>query len=105
MVNQRRSFCADRISESRVTDPERKPWSELSPVTQAALRCKDPVFWAFLRESDLASWRVKDEETAAMAVRAMCKVVSRSELAPYSEAQAVWNALDTLFQAWKARER
>jgi hypothetical protein len=88
-----------------VTDTERKPWSELSPVTQAALRCKDPVFWAYLWEEDFATRKIEDEETAAAVVRDFCEVTSRSELAEPSEAQATWYDIDNLFQAWKARER
>ena len=85
--------------------PERKAWSELSPVTQAALRCKDPVFWAFLREREFSARKIEDEETAADVVRSVCEVTSRSELAQPSMAQAIWHDLDTLFQAWKAQER
>ena len=84
---------------------EHRTWSELGAVTQAALRCKEPVFWAFLRENNFISWRIEDEEAAAVAVRAICEVESRSKLAEHSEAQAIWHDLDNLFQAWLARER
>ena len=53
------------------TDDKHRAWSEIGAVTQAALRCKDPVFWAFLLENDFISWEIKDEETAAVAVRAI----------------------------------
>ena len=84
---------------------EHRTWCELSAVTQAALRCKEPVFWAFLRENNFISWRIEDEEAAAVAVRAICEVESRSKLAEHSEAQAIWHDLDNLYQAWLARER
>ena len=84
---------------------ERKPWSELSPVTQAGMRCKEPVFWAFLRENQFIPWKIENEEAAAKAVRAICEVASRSKLAEHSQAQAIWYQLDNSFQAWKARER
>ena len=87
-------------------DTERKPWSELSPVTQAALRCKDPVFRAFLKETyPRDDDDIFAEEEAAHTVRAICEIESRRELADHSNAQAIWHALDNLFQAWKARER
>ena len=84
---------------------EHKTWSELSAVTQSALRCKEPVFWAFLRESGFTTRKIENEETAAEVVRAVCEVTSRSELAEPSIAQAIWRDVDSLFQAWKARER
>jgi hypothetical protein len=84
---------------------ERKPWSELSPVTQAALRCKEPVFWAFLRENGYTTKNIEDEERAAHVVRSVCEVQSRRELAEPCIAQAIWHDIDNLFQAWKAKER
>ena len=83
---------------------EHKAWSELSATTQAALRCREPVFWAFLRESGF-SISPLDEESAARVVRSVCQVESRRDLAEHSNAQAIWNDLDGLYQAWKARER
>ena len=83
---------------------EHKTWSELSATTQAALRCKEPVFWAFLRESGFCVSPL-DEESAARVVRSVCQVESRRDLAEHSNAQAIWHDLDDLFQAWKARER
>jgi hypothetical protein len=85
------------------TASEHRTWAELGAVTQAALRCKDPVFWAFLRE--IIARKIEDEETAARAVRDICEVASRRELANHSNAQAVWHDLDNLYQAWLARER
>jgi len=83
---------------------EHKTWSELSATTQAGMRCKEPVFWAFLRESGF-SVSPLDEESAARVVRSVCQVESRRELAEHSNAQAIWHDLDNLFQAWVARER
>ena len=84
---------------------EHKTWSELSATTQAGMRCKEPVFWAFLRETGFTFDKIQDEEAAARVVRAVCEVTSRSELAEPSIAQAIWRDIDSLFQAWKARER
>jgi hypothetical protein len=84
---------------------EHKTWSELNPVTQAALRCKDPVFWAFLRENGYTTKNIEDEERAAAVVRNVCEITSRRELAEPSIAQAIWRDIDNSFQAWKARER
>jgi len=84
---------------------EHRAWSELSATTQAALRCKEPIFWAFLRESGFTTRKIESEETAAEVVRAVCEVESRRELAEHSIAQAIWHDIDGLYQAWKAREQ
>ena len=84
------------------TEVKHRTWSELDPVTQAALRCKDPAFWVFLRENDFTSWKIEDEETAAVAVRAICEVESRSKLANHSEAQAIWHDLDNLRRDYRS---
>ena len=83
---------------------ERKPWSELSPVTQAALRCKEPVFWAFLRENGYTTEPIDDEERAAAVVRNVCEITSRRELAEPCIAQAIWHDMDSKFQMWKAMQ-
>ncbi len=88
-----------------MTDAERRTWSELPAVTQAALCCKEPVFWAFLRESGFTTRQIENEEQAAEVVRSVCEITSRRELAEPSIAQAIWRDIDSLFQAWKARER
>ena len=88
-----------------MTDADHKTWSELSATTQAGMRCKEPVFWAFLRESGFTTRKIENEETAAEVVRSVCEIQSRRDLAEPSIAQAIWHDIDTLFQAWKARER
>jgi len=58
---------------------ERDKWRDLGAVKQAAIRCGDPVFQAFLREvrhCDL----VRGEDAAAEAVRIICNVTTRSDL-------------------------
>jgi hypothetical protein len=87
------------------TDDKHRTWAELGAVTQAALRCKDPVFRVFLRESGFIIRKIEDEETAADVVRSICEIESRRELADDLNAQAIWHDLDNLYQAWLARER
>ena len=97
---------------------DQRTWAELSAVTQAALRCKDPVFWAFLEEEtnqyepgrlmsrdDPDFLPVSSEDTAAIIVRGMCEIESRRELAENLQAQTIWHEIDNLYQAWLARER
>jgi hypothetical protein len=85
---------------------DRDKWRALGPAKQAGIRCKDPIFWAFLRESINHYPDVRDEEAAACAVREICGVLTRSDLGKpgFADQRIVWFDLDTKFQAWKARE-
>jgi hypothetical protein len=82
---------------------ERDKWRELGPARQAGLRCKDPVFWAFL---EAERYDVSDEPQAADAVRDICGVASRSDLnaVTQSAARLSWHDLDNRFQAWRVVE-
>jgi hypothetical protein len=83
---------------------ERSRWRDLGAAKQAGMRCKEPVFWAFITEE--LSFPCFSEEGAAQRVRAICGVESRSDLnKPGSnEARRKWHDLDNAFQAWKAKE-
>lgn len=83
---------------------ERDKWRELGPVKQSALRCLDPVFWAFLREH--LHYHVDNDTQAAVAVRHFLGVTSRSELDKPGKMyeRERWHSIDYQFQAWKARE-
>lgn len=84
----------------------RDKWRELGPAKQAGIRCKDPVFWAYLREGMHHYVEVDDEDSAAEAVRDICGVASRSDLNKpgQSAARLKWHDLDFAFQAWKVME-
>lgn len=88
--------------ESPKPDNTKALWRELPAVKQAFLRCRDPVFWAFLEEEK--RFRVRSEEEAADSVRHYCDVASRSELANNTEARISWLQLDGAFQAWKVAQ-
>lgn len=83
---------------------QRDKWGNLGPAQQCALRCKDPIFRAFLREE--LQTPVESEEDAVMEVRAFLGVESRSELSHpgRAEARTRWYRLDDEFQAWKVRD-
>jgi hypothetical protein len=84
---------------------EQGKWRDLGPAKQAGMRCKEPVFWAFLSE-ERSFPDVQSEEQAAACVRAVCGVSSRSELNKlgYERERLAWHELDGAFQAWKAAE-
>lgn len=81
---------------------ERSRWADLGATKQAAMRCRDPVFWAWLEEE--RGYEANSNDDAAAYVRNYCGVASRSELAKNSVAKAKWHELDNQFQAWKALE-
>jgi hypothetical protein len=83
----------------------RDKWRDLGPTRQAGMRCKEPVFWAFLAEY-LHYSRVEDEEGAASIVRDICCITSRRDLEKpgFGDARTKWFQIDNAFQAWKAAE-
>jgi hypothetical protein len=82
---------------------ERDKWRELGPVRQAGIRCKDVLFQRYLDEEE--GFAVRDEESAACAVRTICMVLTRTELGKAgNDGKFLWLALDNRFQAWKAKE-
>lgn len=83
---------------------ERDKWRDLGPMRQAGMRCKEPIFWAFISEELRVP--VAGEDDAAKAVRFICSIPSRADLDKpgNTEARTRWFELDTAYQAWKARE-
>ena len=88
---------------------DRDKWRALGPAKQAGIRCKDAVFWAYLREHGWGNTiypHVRSEADAAHVVRECCNVLTRSDLgkAGFSDQRILWFDLDQKFLAWKARE-
>lgn len=83
---------------------ERDKWRELGAAKQAGMRCKEPTFWAFLRE--VHNYYIDGEDDAAVAVREMCGVASRSELGKpgKGEERLRWHNIDNAYQAWRRVE-
>lgn len=84
---------------------DRDKWRALGTTKQAGIRCTDPVFWAWLEEERKYK-NVNSQDAAAVIVRALCGVTSRSELEKpgNTEARTRWHQLDNAFQAWRANE-
>lgn len=70
---------------------ERRPFHMLPLATQAAIRCQDATFIAWLKLDD------PTPETAAEVVRAYCGVDSRSQLSGHPIAAAKWRAMNERF--------
>ena len=77
-------------------------FKDLPYAQQAALRCNEPVFWAFLRE--VMAYEPSSADDAAEAVRERCDVGSRSEIKAGTEAGIRWERINDQFEAWKAAE-
>lgn len=83
---------------------DRDKWRALGPTRQAGIRCKEPAFWAYLKEMHFPD--VQNEHMAACVVRDHCGVGSRRDLERIGNADARlrWYALDLGFQAWRVKE-
>jgi hypothetical protein len=84
---------------------DRDKWRALGPTRQAAIRCKDPIFWAYLHE-ELHFPPVDSEDFAATIIREQCRIDSRADLEKVgnSLARRHWHMIDYGFQAWRSKE-
>jgi hypothetical protein len=78
--------------------PSKKDWREMTPASQAAIRCGDVKFRNFLRSEH--GLNTKDKDEAATAVRNLCGVTSRMELATNHKARTLWHSIDTQYREW-----
>lgn len=76
---------------------DRRPFTSLPLVQQAAIRCQDHEFQAFMACPSL--------EDATKKVRLFCGVTSRSELMPHSKAGKEWLRLEAEYQAYLTTRR
>jgi hypothetical protein len=83
-------------------DGAKRDWRDLPPAQQAGIRCEEPVFAAFLKETRKDDWH--ETQDAADCVRLICGVESRSELGTNQRARIIWHQLDSAFQVWKVME-
>lgn len=77
---------------------ERRAWGQLKLAEQAGVRCEDREFQRFICEQ---VGLPIDGQTAAMLVRRLCGVDSRSEITPESNAGVAWVNLDAQYLAWR----
>ncbi|WP_315731738.1 MULTISPECIES: hypothetical protein [unclassified Bradyrhizobium] len=85
-------------------DRAKRDWRDLPASQQAALRCNDATFRAFLNETQCEGWAANDG-LAAECIRSICRVASRAELDTNHKARVIWHQLDSQYQAWVAKER
>jgi hypothetical protein len=78
----------------------KRDWRDIPPSQQAALRCNNVMFTAFLKEERADDWHEAGADPAEC-VRLICSVASRSLLNTEHRARVVWKQLDDQFQAWE----
>ena len=84
---------------------DRDKWRDLGPAKQAGIRCKEPIFWAYLSEKHSPT-KITDEDAAAVLIRDLCGIGSRADLGKpgHHAGRTLWHQIDHEYQAWKARE-
>jgi hypothetical protein len=73
-------------------------------AAEAAIKCGEPAFKAFLIERHGLDKLATDERTAQR-LRTLLKITSRAELNADADAAARWKALRGDFEGWKRAER
>ncbi len=81
----------------------RRDWRDVQPAAQSGIRCSEPLFQAFLRETRKVA--IGTPEEAAAVVRDVCGVNSRVEFGTKHAARMAWKALDSEFEQWKIADR
>lgn len=98
---------ADDETQTPVTPPvvkERTPWGQLTPTTQACIKCTEPIFQQWVIEQGFNEEDDK-EKNAARYIRKECGVNSRSSLSTNKVAAALWRSLENRFLADQQMER
>lgn len=92
---------------ARAEPKDKKNWRDMPPAQQAAIRCNEPIFWAYLKDqhSDVITLNPIGPDECAEVVRDMCGVQSRKELNDNHKARTIWFNLDQGFLAWRALEQ
>jgi hypothetical protein len=73
-------------------------WRDVQPAAQAGIRCAEPRFRDYLAVEH--GFSTQTAEQAAIVVRQLCKVESRSELSSNHKARALWHSIDSGYREW-----
>lgn len=101
-AEEARATPDQEVPPSTRPDRAKRPWRDLDPTTQAAMRCDQPAFEHFLKEMRPDDWA--EEQNIRDCICLICGVTSRKELNTNHKARVIWKQLDDQFQAWKALE-
>ena len=90
---------SNQAATTHPTEPRSPPaGARKSPSQMAGILCEDARFRTYLRENDMLSDNTA--EAAAVAVRLICGVRSRSEFDKDADAAARWESLYGRYRAW-----
>lgn len=98
-----KTFTAATAPDDPKPAGAKRDWRDVQPAAQSGIRCAEPTFRAFLRET--RGFDVQDKLQAEIAVRDICGVESRVEFSTKPDKAALWKQIDDSYQAWSARER
>lgn len=76
-----------------------RDWAQLVPSEQAGILCAERPFWKFLREE--YDYEARNSDEAAAAVRALCGVTSRKDIAADHRARVLWFGIVTRYRTWQ----
>lgn len=93
--------------ERQASPASKRQFADLAPAQQAGILCASGRFRKFLHETREMAWLLAlstsqddPEKAAATAVRALCGVHSRADLAKNPQAEIAWQDLQREYNAW-----
>jgi hypothetical protein len=97
-----------KLDDHRSPEAGKRQWNDMQPAQQAGIRCNEKAFWRYLNEAGYADEyesehgvdAINSPERAALYVRMICGVQSRSEIGKTVASLMKWKALDSEYQAW-----
>jgi hypothetical protein len=84
-------------------DRVKRAWREIPISAQAAIRCNEPAFAAYLREEHPDEWHETGD--ADLCLKMICNITSKTELASNRKAATLWFQIDNAYHAWLVKER
>lgn len=82
------------------TKSKPRKWDTLPLSQRAAMLTKDPVFWNYLEDRNLAATGC-DEDVADEALKAFCGVNSKAHIETFGHSERRFRSLESNFLAWK----
>lgn len=99
------SPAASALDEPAPSEQPKRNFHELSPASQAAIKCTDPNFRRFLTERNPSGGLYPTGDDAAEEVRRICGVQSRALLNSNPPAQRRWQLLVAEYEDYRLGRR
>lgn len=95
------SDLKEKLRESIEHEKHKRSWNEMSSAQQAGIACNEKSFWRFLSEQYTAPLEsVENAEAAAVLIRFVCGVTSRSQIDSDRSSRLAWRDLYSNYRAW-----